>query len=220
MALAGMAAGEAQPLAVGAVSPLIAAVQGGGRSGSASLFMGPGDGGFFAPQPARTRPLHTMGDEVALLLALIARAEAGAAGYDAVQRGARIPPPRAPTEMTLGEVYDWITATPGQPHAIGRYQFIPPTLRRVAQARGYGRGTRFDAEVQDALAMVLLEEAGIAAFRRGEMDRRSFMGRLARIWAGLPLPDGRSYYHGYAGNRATMSWEAFEAGMARIWPAG
>jgi hypothetical protein len=46
------------------------------------------------------------------------------------------------------------------------------------------------------------------------------MGRLARIWAGLPLPNGRSYYEGHAGNRATMSWDAFEDGVARIWPAG
>jgi muramidase (phage lysozyme) len=122
--------------------------------------------------------------------------------------------------MTLGEIYDWIAATPGQPHAIGRYQFIPATLRRVAERRGYGPGARFSPEVQDSLALVLLEEAGLTAFRGGALDRRAFMGRLARIWAGLPLPNGRSYYEGHAGNRATMSWDAFEDGMARIWPAG
>ncbi len=30
-------------------------------------------------------------------------------------------PGRRPTEMTLGEVYAWIDASPGQPHAIGRF---------------------------------------------------------------------------------------------------
>ena len=216
LALAGGALADARPLGGGAV-PLLARAETGARATSASLFIGRDDG-FFAPGPAPV-PLAAAG-EVALLLDLIARAEAGAAGHDAVQHGARIAPPRAPTAMTLGEIYDWIAETPGQPHAIGRYQFIPATLRRVAAARGYGPGTRFSPEVQDALALVLLEEAGLAAFRDGTLDRQAFMGRLARIWAGLPLPSGRSYYEGHAGNRATMSWPDFEAGMARIWPPG
>ena len=81
MALAGMAAGEARPLPVGAVSPLMAAVQGDGRSGSASLFVGPGNGGFFAPQPARTRPDAHLGRRgCAASWHLIARAEAGGRG--------------------------------------------------------------------------------------------------------------------------------------------
>ena len=33
--------------------------------------------------------------------------------------------------MTLDEIFAWIAATPGQPHAIGRYQFIPDTLRML-----------------------------------------------------------------------------------------
>ncbi len=220
LALAGLALGEARPLVSGAV-PLLARAEGAARAPSASLFAGRGDG-FFAPASGRLAPLTPRGaqGDVAMLLALIARAEAGAAGYDAVQHGARVAPPRTPTAMTLGEIYDWIAATPGQPHAIGRYQFIPATLRRVAERRGYGPGARFSPEVQDALALVLLEEAGLTAFRGGALDRRAFMGRLARIWAGLPLPNGRSYYEGHAGNRATMSWDAFEDGMARIWPAG
>ncbi len=215
-----MAAAEARPLQLAAVAPLLGDGPRGERLASASLFVGPERGGFFAPDQAGVGPRRAARGDVAMLLDLIARAEAGAAGYDAVQHGARIPPLRAPTEMTLGEIYGWITATPGQPHAIGRYQFIPTTLRRVAVRRGYGPGTRFSPEVQDALALVLLEEAGLAAFRDGTLERRGFMGRLARTWAGLPLPNGRSYYEGYAGNRATMSWQAFEEGMARIWPAG
>ncbi|MBF9059325.1 hypothetical protein HKCCSP123_09030 [Rhodobacterales bacterium HKCCSP123] len=220
LALAGLAFGDARLLAGGAV-PLLARVERAAWAPSPSLFIGPRDG-FFAPGPVRMapQPPRTAEGDVAMLLDLIARAEAGAAGYDAVQHGARIPPPRAPTQMTLGEIHDWITATPGQPHAIGRYQFIPATLRRVAGLRGFGRETHFTPGLQDALATVLLEEAGLAAFRGGTLDRRAFMDRLARIWAGLPLPDGRSHYHGYAGNRAVMSWAAFEAGMARIWPLG
>lgn len=190
-----------------------------------SLFSGTGTG-LFAPlpprsrtDPSRIRALDGRGP-IAQLLSLIALAEAGRDGYDAVQHGARIRPSRAPTQLTLGEIYAWIDATPGQPHAIGRYQFIPPTLRRVAGIRGLGPDTPFSPEVQDTLALVLLEDAGLQMFEAGTMPRRQFMHNLARIWAGLPLPDGRSYYEGYAGNSAAMTWAEFEGGVAQIWPAG
>jgi len=97
------------------------------------------------------------------------------------------------------------------------YQFIPPTLRRVAQIRGFGPETQFTPGVQDALALVLLEDAGFRRFQAGELSQRRFMYNLARIWAGLPLPNGQSYYQGYAGNKATMTWAAFEGGMQQIW---
>lgn len=187
----------------------------------ASLYHG-SSSGLFAPLPPRVDPVvaqrsGTASTPVDQLLSLIARAEAGPAGYDAVQYGARVRPARLPTQMTLGEIYAWIAATPGQPHAIGRYQFIPATLRRVAAERGFGPETQFTTGVQDVLALVLLEDAGLEAFQRGELSRRAFMRNLSRIWAGLPLPNGRSYYHGHAGNAATMTWGAFEGGMARIW---
>ncbi|MBU2991610.1 hypothetical protein Q4555_15775 [Octadecabacter sp. 1_MG-2023] len=190
----------------------------------ASLFSPDPQVGFFAPLPERIAPptaaiIGTGTTPVDRLLSLIANAEAGSAGYNAVQHGARIRPVKPPTQMTLGEIYQWIRATPGQPHAIGRYQFIPSTLRRVAAERGFGPETQFTAGVQDALAVVLLEDAGLSQFQHGEMGRRQFMHNLARIWAGLPLPNGRSYYEGHAGNSATMTWAAFEGGMARIWGA-
>ena len=195
------------------------------RQMSGSLFQGKRAGGLFAPLPQRIIPppsdTATSGTgrtRVDHLLALIAVAEAGSAGYDAVQYGARIRPALPPTDMTLGQIYEWIAATPGQPHAIGRYQFIPPTLRRVARERGFGPETRFTPGVQDALALVLLQDAGLDRFRSGTLERVAFMHGLARIWAGLPLPNGQSYYNGQAGNKATMTWARFEGGMARIWP--
>jgi len=187
----------------------------------ASLFAPNPQMGFFAALPegrSAIEPSLGTGDEpVDHLLSLIARAEAGSAGYDAVQHGARVKPAQRPTQMTLGEIYQWIADTPGQPHAIGRYQFIPDTLRRVAEVRGFGSETQFTAGVQDALALVLLEDAGLSRFQAGELGRRGFMHNLAQIWAGLPLPNGRSYYEGHAGNSATMSWASFDGGMARIW---
>ena len=154
----------------------------------------------------------------ARLLQLIASAEAGPDGYDAVQHGARIRPNKRPTDMTIGEIYDWIVATPGQPHAIGRYQFIPDTLRRLVSQAGFDRRTPFSPAVQDQLAEILLADAGLAVFQAGGLTRHGFMNNLAKIWAGLPTSNGKSYYDGYAGNHATMSWARYDAEMRLIYP--
>lgn len=96
---------------------------GGTKSG---LFIGRTSGGLFAerrPQGSifekAGNGLH--GSDVQLIRALIQEAESRKDGYDAVQHGARIAPPKPPTQMTLAEVFAWIDATPNQPHAIGRY---------------------------------------------------------------------------------------------------
>ncbi|WP_377511095.1 hypothetical protein [Octadecabacter sp. R77987] len=207
--------GTAARAEVGSLFPMGA--RGAVQPATASLFGGAGTG-MFAPVQARVVvPPALRTSPTAQLLTLIAQAEAGPAGYDAVQHGARIRPPAPPTQLTLGEIYDWIEATPGQPHAIGRYQFIPSTLRRLADGQGMGPDTPFIAAVQDRLALVLLQDAGLHRFEAGTLDRVDFMHNLARIWAGLPLPDGTSYYEGHAGNRATMTWARFESGMAQIW---
>lgn len=195
------------------------------RGRRASLFSGQGQGSFFAPRPSRT-PSQRIGtaalaphaSQAERIRHLIARAEAGPDGYDAVQYGAWARPAQPPTRMTLSEIFAWIRDTPGQPHAIGRYQFIPATLRALVKRAGLPHGTRFSPAVQDQLADLLLEDAGLAQAQRGEISRRAFMNNLAKIWAGLPNSTGRSHYHGFAGNKATMTWARFEREMAPILP--
>lgn len=192
-----------------------------------SLFVGTQGGSLFAPYPKR-RPPEAAAQPVASvplsttpaarIRDLIASAEAGRAGYDAVIYAARIKPPKPPTAMTVGEIYDWIAATPGQHHAIGRYQFIPSTLRRLVSHVGAGPDQMFSPAFQNQLADVLLAEAGMHAFHSQQIGRLKFMNNLAKIWAGLPTTSGRSYYHGVAGNRATMTWADFNAGMTAIYP--
>ncbi|WP_373355814.1 hypothetical protein [Pseudoroseicyclus sp. CXY001] len=215
--------GTPQPVMASAEVPVTAAAEV-ARGRAQSLFIDRDEGSFFAPHAPRV-PVSAPpglsaprgGDvQAALLRQLIARAEAGPAGYDAVQHGARVRPARAPTAMTLGEIFAWIEATPGQPHAIGRYQFIPATLSRLAGMAGAGPGAAFSPELQDRLADILLAEAGLGAYRAGEITRHQFMNNLARIWAGLPNSSGRSHYDGYAGNAATMSWAAFDQAMVAI----
>ncbi len=185
------------------------------RSGAASLFRGRDDGGLFAP--VLTAP-HAP-PAAKQLMQLIAQAEAGKAGYDAVQHGARRRPTKPPTSMTVAEIYDWINRTPGQPHAIGRYQLIPATLRRLVKHQGVGLHERFTPDIQDRLAHQLLEEAGLSDFRSAAMSRETFMLNLAKIWAGLPTSNGKSYYEGYAGNSAVLSWAHFKAEFQRIFPS-
>lgn len=190
----------------------------------ASLFIGRAQTGLFGDPPAHDpvyddAPYQGVGGaDVIHIRHLIGQAESHRDGYDAVQHGARIKPAKRPTEMTLGEIYLWIKDTPGQPHAIGRYQFIPKTLVRVARKIGAGPGERFTPELQDQLGDVLLAEAGLHQFRAGTLKRGAFMHNLAKIWAGLPTASGKSYYEGYAGNKASMTWARFDAEMARIAP--
>ncbi|MCG6904269.1 MAG: hypothetical protein LJE68_16475 [Rhodobacter sp.] len=190
----------------------------------ASLFVGQSGASFFTPLPDRLarHPDPAMPGKPATqterIRHLIARAEAGKHGYDAIQHGARKLPAKPPTQMTIAEIYDWIVQTPGQQHAIGRYQFIPATLRRLVAIQGIGTDTVFAPRVQDQLADVLLRDAGLADFARGEIGRYDFMNNLARIWAGLPTSSGQSYYHGLAGNRATMTWAYFDREMEKIFP--
>lgn len=191
------------------------------RMQTASLFAGPS--GLLAHRPRATHtppgPLPTTrGAPVARLRDLIAMAEAGPMGYDAVQYGARIKPGKRPTDMTIGEIFAWIKATPGQPHAIGRYQIIPATLRHLVRELRVPDTARFDAPLQDRMATLLLQEAGLDEFLSGQMDRVAFMNRIAKVWAGLPTSNGRSHYHGYAGNKAVLSWARFDTEMARIFP--
>lgn len=159
----------------------------------------------------------SLGDSASRIRHLVAAAEAGRDGYDAVQHGARRLPPMRPTRMTIDEIYQWTRATPGQPHAIGRCQLIPKTLKRLVKKSGLDTSMIFSEGVQDHLADLLLQEAGFAFFLSGEMHRHRFMENLARIWAGLPTSSGRSYYHGYAGNRAVISWDEFDAHMSAIY---
>ena len=185
-----------------------------------TLFAGTVGNSLFAPYPVRQKaPLTSsaLGGPAAQILDLIARAEAGRAGYDAVVWAARIKPPKPPTQMTLGEIDDWIRATPRQHHAIGRYQFIPSTLRRLVAMTGAGRDQPFTPAYQDQLAAILLAEAGIHAYHDRQIGRITFMNNLAKIWAGLPSASGRSHYHGVAGNKATMSWAQYAAEMAAIY---
>ncbi|MEM8777066.1 MAG: hypothetical protein AAGF53_18705 [Pseudomonadota bacterium] len=150
------------------------------------------------------------------LLDLIAKAESPRLGYDAIHHSASRLPNKPPSQMTVAEIFAWIEATPGQHHAIGRYQFIPATLARVLKSLDVAPNSRFSPALQDRLAGVLLIEAGYIEFQAGKLTREAFQDRLAKVWAGLPLRSGKSAYHGIAGNKATVSRPWFDRQMQGI----
>ena len=199
-------------------------------TGTPSLFVGREGSSLFAEveriervmAPRQNGPIvgsgvsGMSGRSVTVIRDIIQQAESSRSGYDAVQHGARIKPPRLPTQMTVAEIYKWIDDTPGQPHAIGRYQFIPTTLRRVMRKIDADPNALFSRGLQDRLADVLLKEAGYHKAKSGQMSRRTFMNNLAKIWAGLPNDTGKSHYHGFVGNKASMSWERFDRQMVQV----
>ncbi|WP_373635231.1 hypothetical protein [Yoonia sp. SS1-5] len=152
------------------------------------------------------------------LLALISRAESPVHGYDSVHFGARIKPGKPPSQLTVAEIQAWVRATPGQPHAIGRNQIIPATFNRLVSALGLSGDTVYDRPTQDRMGRYLIEEAGYARFIAGRMSHDAFMDRLAKVWAGLPMADGRSAYHRYAGNRATITRAEYASAIMTIFP--
>lgn len=187
-----------------------------------SLFIGRVTGSLFEPAAPRLPSMPSIQSPkgeagyLTVIRNIIGRAESHLDGYDAIQHGAKRLPSKLPTAMTLGDIFAWIKATPGQPHAIGRYQIIPKTLARLVTELDLGPEVMFTPAVQDRLSDLLLLEAGLYEAREGQIPRREFMNNLAKIWAGLPTSSGKSHYHGYAGNKATMSWAEFEREMARI----
>lgn len=167
------------------------------------------------PDETKFRITRTTG-VVGGILDLIAFAEAGAKGYDAIHYGAKRRPPGRPTQLTFGQIQTWARATRGQPHAIGRCQFIPKTFDRLVKLTNTPRSARFSPALQDKLATVLLVQVGHTHFTKGKISLNRYMDNLAKVWAGLPLENGRSYYHKYAGNRATISRKFYMREMKRI----
>ena len=172
-----------------------------------------------APPPETDVQLRMSLPRVDELLDIIAEAESRPHGYDAVQVRAEIPPPKPPTQLTLAEIEEWIAATPRQQHAIGRYQIIPDTLAYLKVELDLSPDAVFGPDLQDRMALRLMEDAGLEDFLQGRMDHATFMDALAWIWAGLPLQSGLSAYHGYNGNRATITRETYESRFRRIFPS-
>lgn len=137
----------------------------------------------------------------------------GEGDYNAVNRGYAGDTPQGIKGLTgssfaaftVGEVIDmqknWL-------YAVGRYQFIPKTLRFAVNVSEVRLTDKFTNETQDKLFAALLDHKrpSVGAYIRGHHD---FLGwaldDLAREWASVEFRRGRGYYDHIGGNRAHIS---------------
>ena len=116
-------------------------------------------------------------------------------------------PPKPLTTMTFTEVYAYqrtltnnskgklkgVDPTLGS-SAVGRWQIIGPTLKRLKKKLGLQDSDKFTKDVQDQMFNALLDEAGQAKFKAGEITSDQFQDNLSKIWASVPNSKGVSAY--------------------------
>jgi conjugal transfer mating pair stabilization protein TraG len=137
------------------------------------------------------------------LLKFISKKEAGRKGYNAIYEGAGVSADL--TKMTLNEVYNLQNRIKKSGStAVGAYQFINKTLKATASKLGLTGEERFTPELQDRLAMTLLEGRGLKKFLSGKLTEDQFADNLAKEWAALPTAGNKSFYDGVQGNKSLV----------------
>jgi hypothetical protein len=89
----------------------------------------------------------------------------------------------------------------GRLFAVGRYQFLPRTLRMAIRSSGIDCGAKFTPEVQDFLLATLLlhKRPAIASFIEGRSaGLEHALDELSREWSSIAWRGRRSYYGGFA----------------------
>lgn len=127
------------------------------------------------------------------------------------------------TDMTIDEVLAWQDefVKNGQPsNAVGRYQFIRPTLVGLVRELKISGNEKFTPELQDKLAIQLLHRRGIVEFAKGEISLEQFANNLSKEWAALPKVLGEnpsaSFYDGDGLNKAHVSVEKILAAIETV----
>lgn len=129
------------------------------------------------------------------------------------------------TAMTVGEVLEWQASyvAQGSPSsAVGKYQFINTTLKGLLNEMGVKHSERFDADLQDRLAIRLLERRGVQDYALGRISREQLAHNLSKEWAALPRviggnPDS-SYYDSDGLNKAHVKVDQVMAAIASLKP--
>lgn len=134
------------------------------------------------------------------------------------------------SQMTLDQVASWSGNRGTKSSATGRYQFMKATLvgetRKgkfypgLKQEMGLSGSERFTPELQDRMAMHLLNRRGYSKWARGEISATQFANNLALEWASLPnitaqngRPAGVSAYAGDGLNKSLVRPSAVLAAL-------
>ena len=189
--------------------------------------------GFF-PAQAESKPTYSYGmyckvgepktapsiyEQLKPLMNLIAKGEGD---YNSVNRGRAGDTPGGIDGLT-GKTFSQFTVQQVMEmqrrwlYAVGRYQFIPSTLRFAVAMSEVGMHDKFTPEAQDKLmaALILFKRPAIGAYLRGDHDYVGWaLDELAREWASIEYRNGRGFYDHVGGNRANITrqeaWEVLQ----------
>lgn len=105
------------------------------------------------------------------------------------------------TKMTVSQVKQWqedYVKQGAASSAVGRYQIIDTTLDGLVRQLRIDTNERFDQDLQDKMAIALLERRGAEDYVNKELTQDEFAANLAKEWAALPKVIGEnpqdSYY--------------------------
>lgn len=161
--------------------------------------------------PPKVQQLAASNVPVAPLLNLIGHTEGTDRGQgynETLSYGAYTGGPVNLVGMTLGELDKLQTDMLRHPNntlnssAVGRYQIVRTTLRSIKQEMGLSDDELFTPELQDRMAMHLLERRGLSKWQAGRMSDEQFMAGLSAEWASLPRANGKGTYNQRIGANA------------------
>ena len=123
-------------------------------------------------------------------------------------------------ELTVGEVLEWQKANiqDGVAYtAAGKYQIINKTLKGLVSEYDVPLDAKFDNQLQDKLALGLLERRGLTKFLNGNIGLNEFQDNIAYEWASLKNSDGHGQYdNDEAGNFAHANGAKLNETLAGI----
>ena len=112
------------------------------------------------------------------------------------------------TNKTINEVLEWQRnyVNNGSPSsATGKYQIIEKTLTGLKEQMGLSGNELYDENMQDRMAMHLLNGRGYQEYLAGTLPEDKFMRNISQEWAALPKDEtGKSYYAGDGLNKALV----------------
>ncbi len=112
------------------------------------------------------------------------------------------------SKRTLDQTIAWSRDRGTSSSATGRYQFMADTMAGLKKEMGLSGAEPFTPELQDRMALKLLERRGFREWVTGKLSADDFANNLAKEWASLPnLTTGRSHYAGDGVNKALVSPE-------------
>jgi muramidase (phage lysozyme) len=122
------------------------------------------------------------------------------------------------TNMTIAEVLEYQRGMRQRGHestAVGKYQIIRGTLESLIKEGYASPSDKFNASIQDRLAVGLLKRRGLDQYQAGKISKDRFADNLSKEWASLPYNTGQSYYAGVGSNKSSGSRDQFMTAFAR-----